>query len=313
MRIAVYEETGKLIGQRVLPLDGLQAGFRHISLRSDGHFPLSLPTLFCHIVLKTYVPDGLGDFVDALNNPKEFLLTQQEKRLKQLQEKLGVDERDIVLVPNEKRPNKPGSSGSMHGGSSGADAGNAAAAAGGAGAGAGLGASASTKRLLNNNETTKKDELLIERITRETLESMKGFQKLLKKHAKEKENLKKKHNKERSIMQKQHCAIIDKLNATNVKPVCGAASNYNSNTHSNSTSALVKNGNTNSNSDSNNNNNNNNANSTASFPIQSNNKDNNSALSHPLSNDDNENAFKSKVQLHISHLSQTFSFNQFLS
>ena len=25
-RIAVYEETGKLIGQRILPLDGLQAG-----------------------------------------------------------------------------------------------------------------------------------------------------------------------------------------------------------------------------------------------------------------------------------------------
>ena len=26
LRIAVFEETGKLIGQRVLPLDGLQAG-----------------------------------------------------------------------------------------------------------------------------------------------------------------------------------------------------------------------------------------------------------------------------------------------
>lgn len=26
LRIAVFEETGKLIGQRILPLDGLQAG-----------------------------------------------------------------------------------------------------------------------------------------------------------------------------------------------------------------------------------------------------------------------------------------------
>lgn len=26
LRIAVYEEGGKLIGQRILPLDGLQAG-----------------------------------------------------------------------------------------------------------------------------------------------------------------------------------------------------------------------------------------------------------------------------------------------
>ena len=26
LRVAVFEETGKLIGQRILPLDGLQAG-----------------------------------------------------------------------------------------------------------------------------------------------------------------------------------------------------------------------------------------------------------------------------------------------
>ena len=60
LRIAVFEETGKLIGQRILPLDGLQAGYRHISLRTEANFPLSLPTVFCKIVLKTYVPDGVG-------------------------------------------------------------------------------------------------------------------------------------------------------------------------------------------------------------------------------------------------------------
>lgn len=69
LRIAVYEETGKLIGQRVLPLDGLQAGYRHISLRTEGNFPLALPTIFCQIVLKSYVPDGLSAFVDQLNKP----------------------------------------------------------------------------------------------------------------------------------------------------------------------------------------------------------------------------------------------------
>lgn len=69
LRIAVYEETGKLIGQRVLPLDGLQAGYRHISLRTEGNFPLSLPTIFCQIILKSYVPDGLSAFVDQLNKP----------------------------------------------------------------------------------------------------------------------------------------------------------------------------------------------------------------------------------------------------
>ena len=36
LRFGVYEETGKLIGQRILPLEGLCAGYRHISLRTEG-------------------------------------------------------------------------------------------------------------------------------------------------------------------------------------------------------------------------------------------------------------------------------------
>ena len=59
LRIAVFEETGKMIGQRILPLDGLQAGYRHIPLRTEGNFPLSLATVFCCISLKTYVPEEL--------------------------------------------------------------------------------------------------------------------------------------------------------------------------------------------------------------------------------------------------------------
>ena len=60
LRFAVYDENGKMLGQRILPLDGLQAGYRHISLRTEGNFPLALPMLFCNIELKIYVPDGLG-------------------------------------------------------------------------------------------------------------------------------------------------------------------------------------------------------------------------------------------------------------
>jgi hypothetical protein len=38
----------------------LLSGYRHISLRTEGNFPLSLPTVFCRIILKTYVPEGFG-------------------------------------------------------------------------------------------------------------------------------------------------------------------------------------------------------------------------------------------------------------
>lgn len=59
LRFAVYDESnGKLLGQRIVPLDGLQAGYRHIALRTEANFPMSLPMLFCNIDIKIYVPDG---------------------------------------------------------------------------------------------------------------------------------------------------------------------------------------------------------------------------------------------------------------
>ncbi|EMP31737.1 1-phosphatidylinositol-4,5-bisphosphate phosphodiesterase beta-4 [Chelonia mydas] len=93
LRIAVYDDNNKLIGQRILPLDGLQAGYRHISLRNEGNKPLSLPTVFCNIVLKTYVPDGFGDIVDALSDPKKFL-SVMEKRADQMRA-MGIETRWI--------------------------------------------------------------------------------------------------------------------------------------------------------------------------------------------------------------------------
>uniref|UniRef100_A0A8C0LV74 Phosphoinositide phospholipase C n=1 Tax=Canis lupus dingo TaxID=286419 RepID=A0A8C0LV74_CANLU len=89
LRIAVYDDNNRLIGQRILPLDGLQAGYRHISLRNEGNKPLSLPTIFCNIVLKTYVPDGFGDIVDALSDPKKFL-SITEKRADQMRA-MGIE------------------------------------------------------------------------------------------------------------------------------------------------------------------------------------------------------------------------------
>ncbi|XP_015748806.1 PREDICTED: 1-phosphatidylinositol 4,5-bisphosphate phosphodiesterase beta-1-like, partial [Acropora digitifera] len=56
LRMAVYEEGGKLLGQRILPVDGLSPGYRHIKLRNESNQPLCLPTLFVHIVTKDFVP-----------------------------------------------------------------------------------------------------------------------------------------------------------------------------------------------------------------------------------------------------------------
>lgn len=96
LRFAVYDESGKQIGQRILPLDGLQSGYRHISLRTEANMPLTLSTLFVHLVLKTYVPDELSGLVDALADPRAYL-SAQEKR-KEALHNMGVDDSDIVDV-----------------------------------------------------------------------------------------------------------------------------------------------------------------------------------------------------------------------
>lgn len=79
LRFGVYDENSKLLGQRILPLDGLQAGYRHISLRTEANFPMSLPMLFCNIELKIYIPDGFEDFMAALSDPRGFRGAQQKR------------------------------------------------------------------------------------------------------------------------------------------------------------------------------------------------------------------------------------------
>uniref|UniRef100_A0A1I8B1P4 Phosphoinositide phospholipase C n=1 Tax=Meloidogyne hapla TaxID=6305 RepID=A0A1I8B1P4_MELHA len=97
LRFAVYDDSGKQLGQRILPLDGLQSGYRHISLRTENNQPLTLPSLFVHLQLKTYVPDELSGLVDALADPKAYL-SAQEKREEALQQ-MCVDELEDLLAP----------------------------------------------------------------------------------------------------------------------------------------------------------------------------------------------------------------------
>uniref|UniRef100_A0A8D2N0L8 1-phosphatidylinositol 4,5-bisphosphate phosphodiesterase n=1 Tax=Zonotrichia albicollis TaxID=44394 RepID=A0A8D2N0L8_ZONAL len=195
LRIAVYDDNNKLIGQRILPLDGLQAGYRHISLRNEGNKPLSLPTVFCNIVLKTYVPDGFGDIVDALSDPKKFL-SITEKRADQMRA-MGIETSDIADVPNDTSKNDrkgkannpkatvtPQSSSELR---------------------------PSTTAGLGSGTDAKKGIDLIPQVKIEDLKQMKAYIKHLKKQQKELNALKKKHAKEHSAMQKLHCTQIDKI------------------------------------------------------------------------------------------------------
>uniref|UniRef100_A0AAA9TUK7 1-phosphatidylinositol 4,5-bisphosphate phosphodiesterase n=1 Tax=Bos taurus TaxID=9913 RepID=A0AAA9TUK7_BOVIN len=195
LRIAVYDDNNKLIGQRILPLDGLQAGYRHISLRNEGNKPLSLPTIFCNIVLKTYVPDGFGDIVDALSDPKKFL-SITEKRADQMRA-MGIETSDIADVPSDTSKNDK--------------KGKANTAKANVTPQSSSELRPTTTAALGAGLEAKKGIELIPQVRIEDLKQMKAYLKHLKKQQKELSSLKKKHAKEHSTMQKLHCTQVDKI------------------------------------------------------------------------------------------------------
>lgn len=98
IRLAAYEDSGRLIGHRVLPVVGLCPGYRHVTLRTEAGQPLPLATLFLLIVVKDYVPDGLSDFAEALANPIKYQ-SEIEKRDQQLS--VLTDDMDVSEVKIE--------------------------------------------------------------------------------------------------------------------------------------------------------------------------------------------------------------------
>eukprot|EP00094_Tigriopus_californicus_P012882 TCALIF_12455-PA protein Name:"Similar to PLCB4 1-phosphatidylinositol 4,5-bisphosphate phosphodiesterase beta-4 (Homo sapiens)" AED:0.17 eAED:0.17 QI:0/0.75/0.82/0.94/1/1/17/384/960 len=176
LRFGVYDDNGKMLGQRILPFEDLQAGYRHIALRTEGNFPMSLPMLFCNIELKVYIPEGLNEFMDALSDPRIFL-SNQEKRVAQLKH-YGIEESDIstdgaiidgnkislpgIPVPTKKKPEEL-------------------------------------------------DEQKFDAITPDSLKLEKAFRRVLKKNQKDLETLRKAHAKERAAVQKTQCSAIEKL------------------------------------------------------------------------------------------------------
>ncbi|XP_032591917.1 1-phosphatidylinositol 4,5-bisphosphate phosphodiesterase classes I and II isoform X2 [Drosophila grimshawi] len=120
MRIAAYEEGGKLIGHRVLPVIGLCPGYRHVNLRSEVGQPIALASLFLCVVVKDYVPDDLSNFAEALANPIKYQ-SEQEKRGMQLSvltdgtdavanadddltKSLGHQKKELIPVPQTTSP-----------------------------------------------------------------------------------------------------------------------------------------------------------------------------------------------------------------
>lgn len=57
LRIAVYEDNGKFIGHRIIPVCAIRPGYHYISLRNEKNQTLTLPSVFIYTEVKDYVPD----------------------------------------------------------------------------------------------------------------------------------------------------------------------------------------------------------------------------------------------------------------
>ncbi|XP_063079502.1 1-phosphatidylinositol 4,5-bisphosphate phosphodiesterase beta-1-like [Engraulis encrasicolus] len=83
LRIAVFEDGGKFIGHRIIPISAIRPGYHYIALRNENNHCLTLPTLFVYIEVKDYVPDTYADVIDALSNPIRYI-SLMEQRAQQL-------------------------------------------------------------------------------------------------------------------------------------------------------------------------------------------------------------------------------------
>ncbi|XP_063957632.1 1-phosphatidylinositol 4,5-bisphosphate phosphodiesterase classes I and II-like isoform X18 [Lytechinus pictus] len=101
LRITAYDDNNKQIGHRILPVESLRPGYRHIPLRNELYQPLLMPSIFVHIKVKDYVPVGLANFADALVNPIQHQ-NQLEEQIKMRTEALSKLMEEVKLMEESK-------------------------------------------------------------------------------------------------------------------------------------------------------------------------------------------------------------------
>ena len=100
LRFAAYEESGKMIGHRVVPVVGLRPGYRHIPLKNESGQPLLMASLFVHVTVKDYVPEEFSDIADALSNPIAYQ-SAAERRAKLLEQVEQAAEEDHMRCSSQ--------------------------------------------------------------------------------------------------------------------------------------------------------------------------------------------------------------------
>uniref|UniRef100_A0A3P8QSN8 Phosphoinositide phospholipase C n=1 Tax=Astatotilapia calliptera TaxID=8154 RepID=A0A3P8QSN8_ASTCA len=83
LRIAVFEENGKFIGHRILPVSAIRPGYHYINLKNELNQPLMLPSLLVYTEAQDYIPNEHQEYAEALTNPIKHI-SEKHKRETQL-------------------------------------------------------------------------------------------------------------------------------------------------------------------------------------------------------------------------------------
>ncbi|KAJ7398574.1 1-phosphatidylinositol 4,5-bisphosphate phosphodiesterase beta-2 [Pitangus sulphuratus] len=110
LKIVAWEEGGKFIGHRIIPVIAMHSGYHHVCLRSESNMPLTMPSLFVFLELKDYVPDAWADLTIALSNPIKFF-NMQDKRSVKLKDATGERPGTQRNVPSAETNGVPDSAG----------------------------------------------------------------------------------------------------------------------------------------------------------------------------------------------------------
>uniref|UniRef100_A0A3Q3LV86 Phosphoinositide phospholipase C n=1 Tax=Mastacembelus armatus TaxID=205130 RepID=A0A3Q3LV86_9TELE len=104
LRIAVFEENGKFIGHRILPVSAIRPGYHYINLKNELNQPLLLPSLLVYTEAQDYIPNEHQEYAEALTNPIKHI-SQLDKRETQLAV-LIEDNSEVRHVFNKKTANR---------------------------------------------------------------------------------------------------------------------------------------------------------------------------------------------------------------
>ncbi|XP_076971970.1 1-phosphatidylinositol 4,5-bisphosphate phosphodiesterase beta-3 [Tamandua tetradactyla] len=109
LRIAAFEEGGKFVGHRILPVSAIRSGYHYVCLRNEANQPLCLPALLIYTDASDYIPDDHQDYAEALINPIKHV-SLMDQRAKQLAALIGESEAQTGPdTSQEAQPQQPGS------------------------------------------------------------------------------------------------------------------------------------------------------------------------------------------------------------